>query len=361
MRTVSRLRMIFWGVFFAFLDFTLNGVNVLPDVIGYLLLIIGCGGLAGESRNFAVVPWLAAAMGVLTIWPDWLVEEFAQGMGTTVMVLGGLLMWVLLGGIMDFTKARQGEDLARRASRLRRAYVGLTIVIWIAGLLLDGSAHGFLVAVVVVTVVCVIGVMVLILKLIGRVRRESAANPGDDQRTNESMVTGGLVAIVIAALLGAGWVHENSGYRSQTTSGANFHARSPEEMTRVEADLMRLLQEKGFTANYQPDEMDQFAGLHVAGENRDSWLESTREEFKGIYLHLQMMKSDIQISTKWEHQGFTWDANRRHRKALELLLELARWFGQGAEKDDIAEPGRNTGVEWLEKELEKVSREQEKK
>ncbi|MES2923154.1 MAG: hypothetical protein V4819_16480 [Verrucomicrobiota bacterium] len=353
MSMVGRLRLIFWGMFFAFLDFKLNDVNLLPDVIGYLLLIIGCGGLARESSRFIGAQGLCAVLAVLSLWPDWYLEKVVVWIGHGATLLSVLLMWMLLGGIMDFTEARQGTELARRASRLRRAYVALSLLFWVFIHLAGAPANGFLWVLVAMLVICALGAMLLILKLIGRVRYELAANPDENVRTHGSGATVGLTGIVLAALLVAGWVRMNSGYRSQTTSGANFHARSVEENTRTEENLLTMLREKGFTQDYHPDGMDRFAGLHTA-EERERWLASTREEFKGIYLHLQMEKTAIRVSVKWEHTGFIRDVDRRHRKALELLLELARWFGQRAEKDDAADVMQDSGIRSLEEALARV-------
>lgn len=43
---------VFWGYFLILLDFRVNGLDILPDFVGYFLIIAGLAGLSAESVWF---------------------------------------------------------------------------------------------------------------------------------------------------------------------------------------------------------------------------------------------------------------------------------------------------------------------
>ncbi len=57
---------VFYGLVLLFFNFEINGIDVLPDFIGYYLMFRGLKELSSESRHFAEMkPW-AAAMAVIS-------------------------------------------------------------------------------------------------------------------------------------------------------------------------------------------------------------------------------------------------------------------------------------------------------
>ncbi|MDF2673496.1 MAG: hypothetical protein K0R09_1761, partial [Clostridiales bacterium] len=44
---------LYWGFLFIMIDFKLQGVDVLPDIVGYILFVIGFGMLASCSEYFS--------------------------------------------------------------------------------------------------------------------------------------------------------------------------------------------------------------------------------------------------------------------------------------------------------------------
>lgn len=353
MNITSRFQLIFWGALFALFDLNFNGFDILPDVIGYLLLVIGCGGLACESRGFSAACWLSGGLGIFSCLPDWLLADYSLENGRVLQFFQGVLICFLLGGIKDFASASGGGDLANRASRLRIAYVVLILMVEGCAWSGMGVAGEFAVVLMVGGVILIVFILFLILQLIGRVRREIAANPNENRVTRGSGAVTGLVSLLLVAMVAGVLVHQNSGYRSSLFSGANFHGQNPQECAAVEAGLRDLLRTKGFSLDYAPTEMDRFAGFHSEGEHQ-IWLKSDQEEFKGIYLNVATRDRSVSVSTKWEHAGVARGANRTERKALELSLELARWLGNRPEKDDSPDQVRDSGIRYFEEALAKL-------
>jgi hypothetical protein len=70
MNMTSRFKLVFRGVLFAFLSIQIDHFDALPDVIGYVLLVIGCGGL---SSHFTMAQVLWAILAVLSVVPGWFI------------------------------------------------------------------------------------------------------------------------------------------------------------------------------------------------------------------------------------------------------------------------------------------------
>ena len=61
------MKYIFWGYFLIFFHLRINGIDLLPDFVGYILIVMGLGQLAEESEHFVKAkPW-AVFMAVLHI------------------------------------------------------------------------------------------------------------------------------------------------------------------------------------------------------------------------------------------------------------------------------------------------------
>ena len=53
---------IFWGLMLNFLTFNINGIDILPDFLGYILIVIGLTQLADQSNHFCKAKPLAMIM-----------------------------------------------------------------------------------------------------------------------------------------------------------------------------------------------------------------------------------------------------------------------------------------------------------
>ena len=168
----KRFGQIFWGLLLVILDFRINHFDILPDIIGYILVAVGCAGLAGVSPRFATAGRLCWVLVVFEILRyglrggGWLLEFIG-------LVVNCAMMWHLLGGVMDLAAARQRTDLHQRASNRRIAYVVLMCFATLIGLVAQGW-RDTAVLMVVLFIVCFIPLLVLILHLIYRVQHELA-------------------------------------------------------------------------------------------------------------------------------------------------------------------------------------------
>ncbi len=161
-RMAGRFRQIFWGLIIVVLDIP-EQFDVLLDGVGYVLVALGAGGLREYSRHFGTTKVLALVLAAI-----WLLG-FARLGGAAVpymwvVAVGDCaMMWMLLGGIMDYTRAREHIDLALRASKLRIAFI-----MAFAALTVIGAEGPVGIALVIILLV----VVAMILRLIFRVRRE---------------------------------------------------------------------------------------------------------------------------------------------------------------------------------------------
>ena len=169
----TSLGRVFWGFLFVILDVSFNHSDLLPDFIGYILVAVGLGGLRGLSARFATArtyAWVLASASLLALLP-W--GDLGFVIGLISLGLDCAMMWSLLGGIMDYSAARDRPDLTERASNRRVAYVSLMCVVTFLAFIARGigAPAGLLAA---ATVVCLVVLLVMILHLIHRVRVELA-------------------------------------------------------------------------------------------------------------------------------------------------------------------------------------------
>lgn len=76
----------YWSFFFIMLDFRLQGVDIIPDIIGYLLFAAGLSLISNENSWFEKARKLNIFMIFLSIFQIY--ERPAQGTGITFGPLG---------------------------------------------------------------------------------------------------------------------------------------------------------------------------------------------------------------------------------------------------------------------------------
>jgi hypothetical protein len=76
----------YWGFFFVIVDFRFQGVDILPDIIGYFFFAGGLAALASANSYFEKAKSLNMFMIVLSIFEIY--EKPAQGSGINFGVLG---------------------------------------------------------------------------------------------------------------------------------------------------------------------------------------------------------------------------------------------------------------------------------
>jgi hypothetical protein len=161
---------IFWGLLLVVLDFSINGFDVLPDVIGYGLVGYGTARLINQCdafRTVSALSWFLAVGSVMML----LISDrsAARFFGLAMTGFQCAMIWTLMGGVMVLATDHNRLDLAERAARRRIAYVALTAAIIFLGLIPDGGLLAPLAIVLLVGVFIALG---MILHLIHRVRYE---------------------------------------------------------------------------------------------------------------------------------------------------------------------------------------------
>jgi len=170
----TRFSQIFWGLLLVILDVSINGVDLLVDGVGYLIVAAGCFGLSSLSNRFVGAGTLCLVLVALWLIGFAVPGDIATAQGLFTNIVDCAMMWLLLGGIREFALSRQRQDLAKQASDRRVAYVAITAatsLITFAALSVD---TGLLVITIVFAAVTMLILLVLILHLIHRVKVELA-------------------------------------------------------------------------------------------------------------------------------------------------------------------------------------------
>ncbi len=164
----SRFGQFFWGLLLVVLDFRINNFDLLPDLVGYIVIMLGCAGLNGVSANFSKARVLAGILVVLEVI-QLINPTHSIPFNLFCTVVDVCMIWYLLGGIMDHAMARERLDLRMRASNRRVVYVVLIALLTLLGLAqIENRDFGSVLSV--GLVVGVLSVDVMILHLIHRVQ-----------------------------------------------------------------------------------------------------------------------------------------------------------------------------------------------
>jgi uncharacterized membrane protein len=170
----NSLGKILIGLLLAVLDFTIGSFDILPDMVGYILAAMGCAELRGASQHFksaSVMAWVLFGLAVV-------IFAIPHGsllilLALTIVVVDAMMMWQLLGGIMELAESKRRTDISNEAAQRRLNYVvasGLGAIMFLLiprGGIITGLANAVL-------FICLVVVLCLILKLILQVKRELA-------------------------------------------------------------------------------------------------------------------------------------------------------------------------------------------
>jgi hypothetical protein len=168
---------IFWGLIFVVLHFKINGFDILPDIIGYGMIVMGASRLAAHSNQFHVASSFSILLAIFWVIGLAITGDAEFLLGIVVGIANCAMMWSLLGGVAEFTTARNRTDLAESAYQLRVFYVAFIAGVFVFSLIARNSgAFGGLIAI--VAVILMITLLVLIMRLIHRVRYEVADEEG---------------------------------------------------------------------------------------------------------------------------------------------------------------------------------------
>lgn len=166
------LNKFYWGFLFIMVDFRIGGIDILPDIAGFILFAIGFGLLLSESNHFAQARNLNYAMIFLSIFSIY--EAPAQGSGIHFGLLGplGLLIGIgaiiltllvvynLFMGIREMAGRKDQHPLAEEAQQRWKQFLALQVAVLAAFLLIfTPLAIIYVIALLVVSIVLTVVIM----------------------------------------------------------------------------------------------------------------------------------------------------------------------------------------------------------
>ncbi|MDF1539375.1 MAG: hypothetical protein P1Q69_10790 [Candidatus Thorarchaeota archaeon] len=167
---------IFWGLVITFFDFRINGFNLIPDFVGYVLVMIGVAKTMRLDYRFGQARTAAIILIPLSL-PD-IIEFPAGDPFWPISIISGfcylVFIWVFLGGIKSVAESHGNASLAELAYKVLIATfvirgVNLTFSL-IVNLL--GSSAGAIILLVVPLVFVGLLVGVLVLYVVYRASQE---------------------------------------------------------------------------------------------------------------------------------------------------------------------------------------------
>jgi hypothetical protein len=168
------LGQIFWGLLFTVLDLKISEVDILPDVVGYMIVAMGCTALSTVSRHFSLAAQLAWVLFILSVLVYALSGGVLTGVSFLAIVIDIAMLWQILAGVMELAKARGRGDLAGLAECRRKEYLVASILGTVMMMLV--SRGGMITGMMALLLwVFLFVVLCLILDLIHRMKREMAS------------------------------------------------------------------------------------------------------------------------------------------------------------------------------------------
>jgi hypothetical protein len=121
-------RLLMAGVVFVMANLHIRGFNLLPDVVGFILVALGAQMLVPFADRFHIVRvfgWILVPLALLLYALPQIGVAILQ---VIIVILVIALVWTLLGGVRQFAGERDRPDLERHAGTYRRVYLGLALV-----------------------------------------------------------------------------------------------------------------------------------------------------------------------------------------------------------------------------------------
>lgn len=181
---------LFWGFLFTMLDFRINRFDILPDIVGLLLIVLACNELRRYQARFNVafaiaIPLLVLSLiellrigsidvsfvGTRPVDPIGSVIAASVIFALIVFVLDLVMVFHVCAGVWEMAGQRGLNELAREArSRwslyLATAIIGMLFLLVAAGSVRSSGALGGLVALFFLLFVFIIVVTILFLVML---------------------------------------------------------------------------------------------------------------------------------------------------------------------------------------------------
>lgn len=124
------------------LDFEVGRVDVVPDTVGWALVVLGLAALRGERRW--VRAWYAAIAGLVvaavTLVARLVVGDLGLGAAVTLALVGALVeiaaVYLLLTALVETYAGSGRADAEQRFRTLRRVSVGVLVIYLVVALAL---------------------------------------------------------------------------------------------------------------------------------------------------------------------------------------------------------------------------------
>jgi hypothetical protein len=132
---------LFWGFFFELLDFRINGFDILPDVIGYLLFLVGLISLSSYSvyfskaKNYSIVMLALSIIGLFkgTAVGIGVSNEMTLGvtllLSIVILIIYLLLLYNIFMGIKDLATVQRIGEIYDEADKRWIQFIWLQILI----------------------------------------------------------------------------------------------------------------------------------------------------------------------------------------------------------------------------------------
>lgn len=187
----SGFMFVFWGLFLVFLDFRINGLDLLPDFAGYILIAIGFNELTNYHSNFETARIFSIVLIVLSLFT---LIKFDQGPGfhfnpilsliqTAYMIIDLLMIWFMCNGIAALATAKNNPSLVETAIFRRNLYFGLALAGMLVVVIAAISPPTGLILII-PFIIFLIVMLVLMLNLVWRASRELDTPPSVGQNAS---------------------------------------------------------------------------------------------------------------------------------------------------------------------------------
>jgi hypothetical protein len=137
-------RKLFWGFLFILIDFRIQGVDILPDLVGFIFFAAGFSILASGSHYFGKAQQFNIPMAVLSIFQIYerpvhdggiqpvSITPFGILIGLAAIVLTLLVVYNLFMGIKEMAEQNGRMDLSDEAGHRWNQFLLLHVALLIA-------------------------------------------------------------------------------------------------------------------------------------------------------------------------------------------------------------------------------------
>lgn len=171
---------LFWGLLLVLLDFTINGFDILVDLVGYILVVVGLGELASRNRNFqrarpfGIVLLALSVLDLFTQRPSGREADVDVGLfgsaalavifSVGLLIVNLLLVYYICSGIADMARGIGDAELAHTAMRRWQVYLWAQVaaVLLLVFVFANPSAVGLIILVIAANLIAAVLVAALL-------------------------------------------------------------------------------------------------------------------------------------------------------------------------------------------------------